>query len=192
MDISPVPFVVGFLVIMGRLPYPAFHSELDSTKHETLNVFKILSYSPATGNHWINIGHAQFKHLSLSNRERELIVLLSSAKFRSTYEWTHHITVSTKVGVTKPQRDEIAAAGKCARYFRGGHFDANVGFSDRDITLLSLLETIIEQPNVGDELWSRAKRVFSDREIIEIVSAQVLFNLTRVSPVLLMATNSHL
>lgn len=158
---------------MGRLPYPNFHSELDSPKHETLNVFKILSYSPATANHWITIGHAHFKHLSLPKRERELIILLSTAKFKSTYEWTHHIDISVKVGITEPQRGEIEAAGRCANYFCSGQFNASAGFSERDVILLSLLETIIEQPYVSDELWARAKPLFSNKEIVEIISMQV-------------------
>lgn len=160
---------------MGRLAYPKYHSELDSPKHETLNVFKILSYNPATVNHWISIGHSHFKDLTLSNRERELIILLSTAKFKSTYEWTHHIAVSAKVGITERQRGEIEAAGKCPKYFCSGQFDAGAGFSERDLTLLLLLETVIEQPHVGEELWARARRTFSDRQIVEIISAQVFF-----------------
>ncbi|KAJ6784647.1 hypothetical protein PWT90_03210 [Aphanocladium album] len=157
---------------MGRLPYPNFHSALDSPKHETLNVFKILSYNPATVNHWINIGHAHFKDFSLSKRERELLILLTTAKFRSTYEWTHHARVSDKFGISDRQRSEIAAAGRCAQYFGGGLFDAGAGFSEKDVTLLALLETIIEQPYVANELWAKAKRTFSEREIVEIISVQ--------------------
>lgn len=158
---------------MGRLPYPSFHSELDSPKHETLNVFKVLSYSPATVKQWISIGHAQFRDFSLTSRDRELVILLSTAKFQSTYEWTHHIGVSTKVGITARQRDEIAAAGKTTGYFGSGRFDAGAGFSERDLMLLTFLEAVIEKPHVSDELWARAKGVFTDRELVEIISAQV-------------------
>lgn len=158
---------------MGRLPYPKFHSELDSPKHETLNVFKILSYSPSTVNHWINIGHAHFKSLSLTTRDRELAILLSTAKFRSTYEWTHHMLASGRVGITKTQLAEMEAAGRDTQYFGSQKFNTEAGFSERDVMLLTLVENIIEQPYVSDALWLKAKQVFSEREVIELISIQV-------------------
>lgn len=158
---------------MGRLPYPKFQSELDSPKHETLNVFKILSYSPSTVNHWINIGHAHFKSLSLTKRDRELAIFLSTAKFKSTYEWTHHLAGASRVGITKSQLVELEAAGSNTQYFGGRHFRTEAGFSERDVLLLSLVEAIIEHPHVSDALWAKAKHVFSEREIVELISIQV-------------------
>ncbi|KAJ3491477.1 hypothetical protein NLG97_g5590 [Lecanicillium saksenae] len=177
---------------MGRLPYPNFHSELDSPKHETLNVFKILSYNPATVNQWVSIGHAHFKDFSLSKRERELLILLSTAKFKSTYEWTHHARVSNKFGISDRQKHEIEAAGRGTRYFPNGLFDPAAGFSERDVTLLSLLETIIEHPYVDDGLWAKARKTFSEREIVEIISVQgFYYTLSRLTTVVDIDLEDH-
>lgn len=145
---------------MARLPYPNFRSQNTSPKHHTLNVLKLLSYSSATVEHWANVGNAQFNSLALSKRDRELVILLSTAKFKSSYEWTHHILISRKAGVTNAQRSEIEEAGKQERYFQDGWFNADAGFSDKDKALLSFVEATIEQPEVSDELWADVRNFF--------------------------------
>ncbi|KAE8151629.1 AhpD-like protein [Aspergillus avenaceus] len=155
---------------MARLPYNDFRSHHTPPKYPTLNVLKLLSHSSATINHWADVGNAQFKHLSLSPRDRELVILLSTAKFRSTYEWTHHIPISTKAGVTDEERQVIQDAGAQARYFSGQK--PTTKFNTKDGILLDSVETIIEHPEVGEELWARVKELFSDREIVEIISLQ--------------------
>ncbi|KAF7591038.1 hypothetical protein BBP40_002056 [Aspergillus hancockii] len=170
---------------MARLPYPDFRTQHASSKHSTINVLKLLSYSTATVDHWANVGNAQFKHLALSDRDRELVILLSTAKFQSTYEWTHHIPISTKAGVTPEQRSEIKKAGKQSKYFSNRSFSSATGFSVKDQVLLTFVETIIEHPEVSDELWARIRGSFSDREIVEIISLQgFYYTFSRLTTVL--------
>lgn len=157
---------------MARLPYPDYHTP-HAKSRPMLNVMKLLSYSTATVNHWADVGNAQFKHLSLSPRDRELIIMLTTSKFHSTYEWTHHLPLSLKAGVTKKQQSALEASAKQKDYFIDGNYDLEAGFGEKDIILLTFVETIIQQPEISDELWKRVKGTFSDREIVEIISLHV-------------------
>ncbi|KAJ5387351.1 hypothetical protein N7509_009892 [Penicillium cosmopolitanum] len=139
---------------MAQLPYPDYNTpHAAATSHPTINILKLLSYSTATAHHWTELGHAQFKNLKLSNRDRELVILLTSSKFNPVYEWAHRLPLSLKAG------DE-------------NFEDEKVGFSDKDLVLLTFVETIIQQSEVGDQLWERVRSEFSHREIMEIISLQ--------------------
>lgn len=158
---------------MARLPYPEPPKQ-HAKSHPTLNIMKLLSYSTATVEHWAGLGNAQFKHLLLSARHRELVIMLTTSKFNSTYEWTHHTPVSLKAGVTEQQQAALKASAKEKDFFIDRKFDNGaVGFSEKDLILLSFVETIIQQPEVSDELWKSVKGQFSDREIVEIITLQV-------------------
>ncbi|KAJ0307492.1 hypothetical protein COL5a_000343 [Colletotrichum fioriniae] len=157
-------------ITMARLPYP-------DIKGTPLNISKLLAHSPATVNHWSKIAGAHFKDLELSSKNRELVILLSTAKFRSTYEWTHHSTVSAKEGVTDAQREVIAQAGRQKGYFSAqGKLESLADlFTPREKTLLLFIEAVIDGPEVADELWAKAKTEFSDREVVEMITLQVGF-----------------
>ncbi|GAQ42074.1 hypothetical protein AtubIFM55763_006956 [Aspergillus tubingensis] len=170
---------------MARLPYPESPKQ-HAKSHPTLNIMKLLSYSTATVDHWAGLGNAQFRQLSLPARDRELVIMLTTSKFNSTYEWTHHLPVSLKAGVTKQQQAALKASAKEKNYFIDRKLDNGAaGFSDKDLVLLSFVETIIQQPEVSDELWKSVKGVFSDREIVEIISLQgFYYSFSRLTTVL--------
>lgn len=164
---------------MARLPYPDVEM-----KGMPLNVLKLFSYSSATAEYWTKIGTAQFRKLALSHKHRELVILLSTAKFKSSYEWTHHITISTNEGVTDAQREVLAEAGNQKGFFSEQEKAGQITdlFTPQEKTLLLFLEAIIDEPEVGDDLWARVKAEFSDREIVEVITLQVSFSTTLILP----------
>ncbi|KAJ9145342.1 hypothetical protein NKR23_g5381 [Pleurostoma richardsiae] len=98
---------------MARLPY----STSFPPEYTPLNVFKLLSLNSTTFKFWAEIGSAQLKKVALPPRECELVILLTTAKFRSVYEWTHHIPIPANIGITDAQRDELSRAGVRKGYF---------------------------------------------------------------------------
>ncbi|KAJ5322663.1 hypothetical protein N7452_010952 [Penicillium brevicompactum] len=146
---------------------------------------KLLSYSAATVDDWAALGNAQFKKLSLSTRDRELVIMLTTSKFNSVYEWTHHLPLSLKAGVTKQQQLALEASGKEPNYFVDGNCDSMAKFSAKDLVLLAFVESVIRQPEVSDELSKRVKNDFSDQEIVEIISLQgFYYSFSRLTTVL--------
>ena len=160
---------------MARFPYPSWEDKnFTAVGKPTINVLKLLSYSSATVDYWCAIGNAQFTRLALAKKHRELVILLSSAKFGSTYEWTHHIPISAKFGVTDVQREDLLKAGKAKGYFSEEYWTRNVAEFDRkESLLLTFLEAVIDAGEVDEELWQKTSEVFSEREVVEIISVQV-------------------
>lgn len=152
---------------MARLPYT-------EGPQYPLNILKLLSHSSGTYDKWATLGGAHFTDLALPPKFRELVILLSTTKFHSSYEFTHHIPVSQKAGVTDAQRNEIAKSGVKKGYFSSGGGD-DVGFEEKEKALLGFVEGIIESESgdVDDAVFDKIKELFSDREIVEIISLQV-------------------
>jgi alkylhydroperoxidase family enzyme len=162
---------------MGRFPYPAWEDKnFAAAGKPTINVFKLLSYSPETVELWTSIGNAHFTRINFSKKDRELIILLSSAKFRSYYEWTHHIPLSTKFGVTDKQRNELRNAAKVKGYFSEVYWKENkANFDTKEQVLLTFLEAIIDFGEVDEATWQKATETFSKRQIMEMLTMQVSF-----------------
>lgn len=157
---------------MARIPYPSTNGKDSASAGKPVpNILKLLSHSGATVKHWGAVGGAQFSQFALSKKNRELLVLLTTAKFGSAYEWTHHVALSAKVGVTDEQRQSLADAGKATGYFS----NVKAGFTDTEILFLQFLESVIDTGDVSDDLLAQMRKAFSDREIVEIISMQACF-----------------
>ena len=162
---------------MARFPYPAWEDKhFKAVGKPTINVLKLLSYSPATIEKWADIGNAQFAQFALIKKHREIGILLSAAKFGSNYEWTHHIPLSAKFGVTDLQREEILKAGRVKGYFTEEYWTRNKpGFDQKEKVLLTFLEAVIDIGEVDEGTWQKTTGTFSKREIVELISMQVSF-----------------
>jgi alkylhydroperoxidase family enzyme len=160
---------------MARLPYTDFKDKaFTAAGKPTINVMKMLGHSSSTIEHWAAIGAAQFAHFSLPKKLRELVILFTTAKFNSAYEFRHHIPLSSRFGVTDAQRDEFIKAGKTKeKWFSRQRYENGNGFAPKELLLLRFLEQIIDDGEVGEELWAETRETFSDREIVEILSMQV-------------------
>jgi hypothetical protein len=160
---------------MARFPYTEWTDKnFAKAGKPTINVFKLLSYSPATVELWTSIGYAHFTQLSLSKKNRELVVLLSAAKFKSSYEWIHHIPLSARLGVTDAHREELERAGKTKNYFSKEYWRKNKAkFEQKEIMLLTFLEAVLDTGEVDEQTWQNTIKTFSEREIAEILSLQV-------------------
>ncbi|KAF2794375.1 hypothetical protein K505DRAFT_361143 [Melanomma pulvis-pyrius CBS 109.77] len=135
-----------------------------------------------------HLGGAHFTDLALPQKLRELVILLTTAKFKSTYEFTHHTPVSQATGVTDEQREDIGNAGEQKGYFsKGDGGEGNVGWEEKEKVLLGFVEAVIESVDgdVSDELFGKVKELFSDREIVEIVSLEgFYYTFSRLTTVL--------
>jgi alkylhydroperoxidase family enzyme len=108
----------------------------------------------------------------LPTKFRELTILLTTAKLKSTYEFTHHTPVSKAAGVTDEQREILKTAGERKHYFT--HTSSDL-FDEKETALLQFVEALIETEtgDVEDALFDKVKELFGDREVVEVVSLQV-------------------
>lgn len=74
--------------------------------------------------------------------------------------------------MTDAERASIKSAAEYGgKYFREEHGKAE--FGERERVLLRFLEDVTSGPTVADGLWEEMRRLFCEREIVEILSLQV-------------------
>ena len=137
-----------------------------------MNVIKLLAHSPSIVAHWTGVGTAHYRSLLLPKRLRELTILYCAARFRSSYEWDHHVVVSADL-VSDAERAVIKSAAESGGKGLFGQGEGKKPFTEREGALLQFLEEVTAGPTVRDELWGEMRRAFCEREIVEVLSLQV-------------------
>ena len=95
----------------------------------------------------------------LERRERELVILRTTARCGSEYEWGVHAAIfARRFGLSQA---EVAASR------RAGSRDAL--WSERDRLLIRLVDELHEQATLSDELWHAMRPLWSDEQLIELI-----------------------
>jgi alkylhydroperoxidase family enzyme len=91
---------------------------------------------------------------TLPPRIRELVILRVAHRRGCTYEWTHHVDMGKKVGLTDA---DIAAA-------RSGNAD-----NDFDRALFCAVDELDEKSNISDQTWAALSERLDERQRMDLV-----------------------
>jgi alkylhydroperoxidase family enzyme len=123
-----------------------------------LNIFRTLVREPsglkaflAWGNYILSRGNG------LPPREREIVILRTGYLCRSGYEWTQHVSIGKRAGLTD---DEIAKIKLGA--------DAQ-GWSDADAALIRASDELHADQFIGDETWAALGKHYNDKQRMDVV-----------------------
>jgi alkylhydroperoxidase family enzyme len=95
--------------------------------------------------------------LSLTTRDRELIILRTGYLSRSDYEWSVHTGVAKRAGLS----DE-----DITRLTKGP--DAP-GWNAADATLLRAVDELHNDQHISDATWARLKERYDERQLMDII-----------------------
>ena len=123
-----------------------------------LNIFRALAHAETCALPVMRLGNAILHRQLLSERHRELLILLVARIEGGAYEWRQHVPIAEGVGVSKAQ---IAA-------IENGRCDPDA-FDAAETALLALGKALIENVRVDDDVFNAAHAHFGDREIVEII-----------------------
>jgi alkylhydroperoxidase family enzyme len=99
------------------------------------------------------------RELSLSMRDREIVIDRTCARCGCEYEWGVHVAFfAERVAFTDEQLVSITR----------GHATDACWQSDREVVLIELVDSLHETSDIDDALWSRAAARFTDRELLDI------------------------
>ena len=103
-------------------------------------------------------GYELSKQLSLTMRDREIIIDRTCALRRCEYEWGVHIAFfAQRVGLTAAQITSLT---------HGGPTDA-CWENDRDRVLIEVVDSLCETAQIADELWERLSSHLAESEILD-------------------------
>lgn len=122
-----------------------------------LNIFRTMAQNPRVLSRMVAGGLLDKGSISL--RERELVILRTTALCGAEYEWAVHITAyNAKARFTPPQ---LAATV---------HGDAaSPVWEEPERLLIALCDALQAQQNVDDALWGRLRAVYSEAQLLELL-----------------------
>lgn len=108
---------------------------------EPLHLFSTLAHHSKLLKDWLPLGGRLLYGGQLADRDRELVILRTSARCGSAYEWGQHVGIARGVGLSD---EEILA---CATDEPGE------ALGDGDVLLLGAVDELVDDHTLGDATW---------------------------------------
>jgi alkylhydroperoxidase family enzyme len=129
----------------------------DSDRPKALNALGTLARHPALTRAFNTFnGHILFA-TTLSDRQRELIVLRVASIRHADYEWAQHVVLAGDAGLTE---DEIA---------RVGEGPSASGWKTLDRALLAAVDELVRDAMVSDDTWAALADELDERQLMDVV-----------------------
>jgi len=136
-----------------RYPFP----KREPGRPKGLNVLGTFAQHPAlaTAYHTFN-GHILFA-TTLSERQRELLVLRVAAVRQCEYEWTQHLVLAADVGLTDEDVDRVAEGP-----------DAT-GWSSLDGAMVRAVDELLGDGVIADDTWAVLATELDTQQLMDLV-----------------------
>ena len=122
-----------------------------------LNIFRTMARAPKAltrFNTWG--GYILSRRNDLPAREREIVILRTGFLCKSGYEWTQHVRIGLREGLTE---DEVA------RIKQG----AGAGWSAADAALIRASDELHADQFIGEATWAELGKHFTDKQRMDVV-----------------------
>ena len=123
-----------------------------------LNITRTLANAPEAAKGffaWAN--YVLSRRNDLPRREREIVILRIGFLCRSGYEWTQHVAIATRAGLTEAE---------IARIKRGA---AAEGWTAPEKALLTAADELHTTQFVSDATWEALRAHFSEKQCMDVV-----------------------
>lgn len=122
-----------------------------------LNIFRTLAHAPEALTSFLAWGgYVLSKKNELPGREREIVILRTGYNCRSGYEWTQHVEIGKRAGITDA---EITALKK----------GAGANWSPADAALIRACDDLHARQFISNETWAQLKAHFTDKQCMDVV-----------------------
>jgi alkylhydroperoxidase family enzyme len=116
-----------------------------------LNVFSTLARHPRLLRRVNALGGLFMAHGSLTERERELVVLRTAVRSGSDYEWAQHVPIARRSGLSAEEIDAIRGA------------DAGAD------PVVRAVDELHDDGEVGDATWHALAQRYDDNQLLELL-----------------------
>ncbi|MCK9900400.1 carboxymuconolactone decarboxylase [Parafrankia colletiae] len=127
------------------------------TRPAGANLLGTLASYPALAQAFLTFnGHVLYGS-TLSNRERELVVLRVAARRRCDYEWAQHVVLGEDAGLSAEEISRIAEGPGAAEW------------TSPDRTMLRAVDELLDQAEVSPDTWRALAEFFDDHQLMDLV-----------------------
>lgn len=131
-----------------------------------------LLHSPPVADGWNSFLGAVRTRTTLGPDLRELAICRVASVNRAWYEWMHHAPLASAAGVS----DEAMELVKTRVGPLGDVGKPEGGLSEKQWAVLCVADEMTRNVEVADGTFAAAKALFSEREVVEIVSTVACYN----------------
>lgn len=146
---------------------PLQDGELDADQREllapmlergpALNIFRTLARAPAAAKAFLAWGnYILSRRNGLPAREREIVILRIGFLCRAGYEWTQHVPLGMRAGLTEDEVQRIKAG-------------AEAGWSAADAALIRAADELHHDQFITDATWAALSAHFDEKQRMDVV-----------------------
>jgi 4-carboxymuconolactone decarboxylase len=118
----------------------------------------MLSYAPTALPPYYTFSFALLEQLELDPKLRELTILRVAHHTQAHYAWVQHVALAQLVGVSDEQITALQQ-GEAEREH----------FTTKEQLVLAFADEVMHTPRPSDALFEQMRRLFSSREIVELL-----------------------
>ncbi len=133
-----------------------------------LNLDRMLLHSPPFARGWNALLRAVRRELELSPRIRELAICAVARLNRAEYEWQQHAPAFLAAGGRRDQLDALEDVDAAC---------SDALFDEAERAALALTVEMTRTVAVGAETFARARALFPERELVELVGTIATYNM---------------
>lgn len=133
------------------------------------NIFKTMANHPALLRRWLVFANHVLGKSTLSERDREILILRIGYLCRAGYEWGQHVLIGKRAGLTDAEIAGIAA---------GPEADA---LGERDRLLVCATDELHSDAFICDATWQALQGHFDTQQLMDIVFAVGQYNLVSMA-----------
>ncbi len=186
------PVAVNALPDEVRSSFDALPADSFKNIYAPVNVIGTISNSPDVAASLLD-HYVRFRKLmSLTHREKELVILRVAVHYRSEYVWKHHVVVGSEFGITKIECEALQQIPYCRSTNTTTTTTTTTTaattitdtFSDRERALIALADDLVITRTITNSTWQGCNEFFEESEIIDIIlllSHYVFFSLVNNS-----------
>ena len=137
----------------------------------------MLANHPELAKAWLGYNVFLSKHLSLSQRLVEIVILRIAVRYKSEYEWTQHTVIAEPLGLGEAHFEALQQGPGASIW------------SEPERLCLQVVDELCEHSSVQDATWDALSKHLDKKQVLELLfvagtyaTLAWVFNAARVEP----------
>jgi 4-carboxymuconolactone decarboxylase len=120
------------------------------------NIFRTIARHPDLFRSWVPFGGYLLVGGTIPGMERELMILRTAVRCRSSYEWGQHVRISERMGIGRETIDRVIEGP-----------DAS-GWTEHESVLIRAVDELHDDARISDSTWSAIAEEYDAAQLIEL------------------------
>ena len=139
---------------------------MGSADREPLNLFRTLAHNPGLADGFAALGGHNLTRGTLPVRDRELMILRTTALCGAEYEWGVHARIFAKAAALTPEEITATASN-----------DATAAFEGTDRLVIQLADHLHHTSTAPGDLMAAIQRIWTGAQVLELLEVAGFYHL---------------